>query len=991
MKYSTQCASLSLHGQWNCVDTEINKKTKLSKGVIHKLLELAGKNIKDYHKSTPKFCKDCINKVTELYPELTVIKRAIDSDEPEHSYSKVAKLSGDDEVPSVSNCKETQTDNPIIDLNNINLDGISNEQKIKLAYALGLSEKHNVKSNCVSLGADRSLPALLSLHPDEYITAFNPVVTAFVSGLNDLEKGHATPQSSSKCDTYKLCKTLECILQLSSPTTMLPIHFRESVLLYTITGSKLALTSIGAGAHCSYQSVKSWLDSLSKNTPTFPNTDSVVAFDNNQVMKRRWKVKLNNQVQCSVVTVVVNFELRKEGDLQCQFPIPRSWFSRNLTAEEKQYVKYIDLDDNVKELHYHHLHDFLESQIELVVSQQTLQADTYHDYIDEEVAQHKRAAIFKKCHNCSFDEVPKKKLTCPNCKASLTKATLKAMGVEDSETQQQQPTTAHRTPKEKRVILVKKDDEDTYRLTYDNINTANTDSKCMPSVSVQEPIEVNPCSYDAVKIVLRTIGLRTGASSGEDGRRKWLIILCDGVPYNLCRRIVSSSQICDKCHKTFNGMDEFSKHSNSVHVDEDNVSCTLEFGWVLLQPGPGHIEMNMVKGIVELTWDVFWRELAILMNFKSESALACAKKVSDHHKGWTLCRISRIAVTQELILPFVRQQLAAANPNLSASAFLKFVMNCTDPNYTFMCDIMFELLDSIFMYRAGQRCTDAHMMIAARAKFAKLWCGRIHPLYRELEMSDSLQFMRMPKEVQVLVMESMSLNLSGRPNTGEGADFRLEEVNRQVQQWLPGNPTLKDWHTACSNYDELKEFRKVVFDQMGVTDQKLLVQGTAQNIDLEVRAFRTKLRENEYLLHPMTVRNHTSLSGEPLDDDLRTFCQQARDKRASYFESYLMHETVAPVLKCGPPVFSNVPVFITESDRENHMSIENMTISDITTLVEDRLVHVGDTDMRHEMHTSWQKLKSQKKSILIDFYLELCEYIDNEEFYTTFLNEIDQD
>ena len=106
--------------------------------------------------------------------------------------------------------------------------------------------------------------------------------------------------------------------------------------------------------------------------------------------------------------------------------------------------------------------------------------------------------------------------------------------------------------------------------------------------------------------------------------------------------------------------------------------------------------MKMVKGIVELTWDVFWRELAILRNFKSESALACSKKVFGHHKGWTLCRISRIAVTQELILPYVRQQLAAANPNLSASAFLKFVMNCTDPNYTVMCDIMFELLDSIF-------------------------------------------------------------------------------------------------------------------------------------------------------------------------------------------------------------------------------------------------------------------------------------------------------
>ena len=65
-----------------------------------------------------------------------------------------------------------------------------------------------------------------------------------------------------------------------------------------------------------------------------------------------------------------------------------------------------------------------------------------------------------------------------------------------------------------------------------------------------------------------------------------------------------------------------------------------------------------------------------------------------------------------------------------------------------------------------------------------------------------------------------------------------------------------------------------------------------------------------------------------------------------------MHENVAPVMKCGPPVFSNVPVFITASDRENHMSIGNMTISDITTLVEDRLVHfeTQTCDMKCILH-----------------------------------------
>ena len=57
-----------------------------------------------------------------------------------------------------------------------------------------------------------------------------------------------------------------------------------------------------------------------------------------------------------------------------------------------------------------------------------------------------------------------------------------------------------------------------------------------------------------------------------------------------------------------------------------------EVDWVLLQPGGGHIEMNAIKAFVELTWDVFWREVVMLFNFKSDIALKCAKKVTDHHK-----------------------------------------------------------------------------------------------------------------------------------------------------------------------------------------------------------------------------------------------------------------------------------------------------------------------------------------------------------------------
>ena len=64
-----------------------------------------------------------------------------------------------------------------------------------------------------------------------------------------------------------------------------------------------------------------------------------------------------------------------------------------------------------------------------------------------------------------------------------------------------------------------------------------------------------------------------------------------------------------------------------------------------------------------------------------------------------------------------------------------------------------------------------------------------------------------------------------------------------------------------------------------------------------------------------------------------------------------------------------------------------MKISDLISLIEDKLMDICDTDMRKEMYTSWKKTKREKKSNIIDFYLELDEYVENEELYTQLMDE----
>jgi len=67
----------------------------------------------------------------------------------------------------------------------------------------------------------------------------------------------------------------------------------------------------------------------------------------------------------------------------------------------------------------------------------------------------------------------------------------------------------------------------------------------------------------------------------------------------------------------------------------------LEFDWVLLTPDPGHIKMNIIRSLVEFSWEIFWKSMSICLNFRSENVQKAAKRVTDHHKGWHLLRITQ--------------------------------------------------------------------------------------------------------------------------------------------------------------------------------------------------------------------------------------------------------------------------------------------------------------------------------------------------------------
>ena len=972
MPFKKKCATEALHEQWGCpAGSALTRHVPVA--VKKKLLELVGKTEeKNYQKAPPKFCQACIDHVVKEFNLDPRLPEAVPTD-PDIESSPEEK----DEPPAKKYKMDLSTTTPA--------------ERQAIAYNLGLSESKSLRAYALAESRRRDVDSIMSMDVSQGKSTLR-TLEAFLAGLSQKgydAKGTSSPKAES--GAYTVYKTVESILNLTAPNLVLPAHFRESVLLYTLTGSKLALQVIGSGGpHASYQTVKSWLATLGDVPPEVQDGDLIVAFDNNQVLQRRWKVQLRNEVKCNIVTIVVFFRVDKKGKLQMKAELsPKGWTNQDLSQDMISRLKYLDQETDVKETHYFHLKHFLSEQIQKVFEEQVKRDGKFEDNIDSLVIKKKNAVLYKKCYNCNFAEIPKSKYTCPHCKVNITKGKMKSMGL-DANGMPDESIVATPEEKEYRVFVkpsesgrgshsLKYESQQQREDEYKDFHKLSREPTELPSIQVQQPVYVNPCSYEAVATTMRNIGQRCGIQK-YGGNREWVMLVCDGIPYNLCSRIIKTMHVCSKCDLAIDGLEACAEHANESHQNEE-VTFSQEFDWVILRPGSGHIEMNMVKGIVELGWDIFWKQMVIGLNFRSEAAQKSAKKVSDHHKGWTMCRIARQALTQELILPFVRDELSnnGGEPDLSVEKFMKYIMKAQDPNYTFMCDYVFELLDAIFLYRAGVRCGIDSFIHAGRAKFAKVWSGRIHPLYRELEIADTVKLMRIPRDLQGLVSQSDSLNVSGKLGTGEGVDFRLEEVNRQIQQWLPSVPSTKDWKIACCNYERLSTFRNTLFEAMEIRDPKVQQSKRSQNIDEEILAFRTELRAAEYLMSPNVVRTHVSLDGLPLSTNLKNMCKISRETRSNYVDAYLKHESAAKNFKAAPPAFKFEPVFITLQEEQQFCSVENQTIERVKQMVEEKIDTITDSDVRDALLTVWNETKKGRKTTkrtFIDFYYEIDVYID---------------
>ena len=226
--------------------------------------------------------------------------------------------------------------------------------------------------------------------------------------------------------------------------------------------------------------------------------------------------------------------------------------------------------------------------------------------------------------------------------------------------------------------------------------------------------------------------------------------------------------------------------------------CSLDFDWVLLISGPGHIEMNMLKTEVELVWDILWLDLVQLMQFKSENALKAlkaAQRISDHHKGWQLAVVARDSLYKELDGSIRERATRDRKPKCACNKFPEMYhvgTKCNIHLYKWCCFWMFGF--HVYVQARHQRWSTSIGRVWTWQVFKVLVCPK--SLHRELEISYNIILARLPDNERPYSCEvTYSMHLTGIEGTAEGPEFRLK-VNRRIQQWLPKCPYGTDWEIA---------------------------------------------------------------------------------------------------------------------------------------------------------------------------------------------------
>lgn len=121
------------------------------------------------------------------------------------------------------------------------------------------------------------------------------------------------------------------------------------------------------------------------------------------------------------------------------------------------------------------------------------------------------------------------------------------------------------------------------------------------------------------------------------------------------RKILMAVYVCEICDKeTDTNYISLEEHTKTVHPDKDGIYYKLYFDNVILIPGAGHMDINMLRALLSLCQPIYLEYLVGLLGFCSQKANESING-GDHHSNWQIFQIMYHALALEIIRIFYLQ------------------------------------------------------------------------------------------------------------------------------------------------------------------------------------------------------------------------------------------------------------------------------------------------------------------------------------------------
>ena len=508
----------------------------------------------------------------------------------------------------------------------------------------------------------KHLPILNSYEPRSWLLSRPRELILLFSNLCQVDMNTA---GTAKLNI--ISKIVELIYYCRNSKLVLPNHFIESLLNYSFTNSKTYASFLGnRSPGGSYTYIMSWLNEQANNPIKFPKGLTKAIFDNNQKIGKTHIITGTNIIPTSVMTSSLWLSLDSNNQIQDDERFkPSKWMWKETNQDTEK--KLIDALTSPGNDFGNTRDEFITICIDIVTKQHKRSIVPVTDSIDVFLQNKNIVENQKKCVNCGCESDIDYRV-CRNCGGKLIKETVK------------EPQFAH-------------DEHISPYKCFDLFKSSLPDIKCITG----EPDFINPNGYEAIVQVIQNIGFRAGIKQYGNGTREWLLVECDGLPFNILREIIANVWRCSQCNDCHYGIERYQDHKCFILQNNEPVR---EFGWLVPVSGLFHLELNLSRAFIKLNWEVFASKLGTVLGFKTPRAQEYLKKGSDHHKSWHFLEILYVSLSLELVVHYVKDSIASEEQP-TITGYWKWCEDIEDPNYIYIQHAIFTHLHALMMLRAG--------------------------------------------------------------------------------------------------------------------------------------------------------------------------------------------------------------------------------------------------------------------------------------------------